>query len=93
MKKVQGYKAYAQGGFTPPLLLPDAINPEQVLCHHRQAQGRYGGRHVASVIVQHPEFHINGKGILQRPKEQHGYPGNPADGRKSGKTKENFLPA
>ena len=27
----------------PPLWLPDAITPEQVLHHHRSAQGRHGG--------------------------------------------------
>jgi hypothetical protein len=29
------YKLNAQGGSPPLLRLPDAINPEQVLCHHR----------------------------------------------------------
>ena len=36
----------------PPLWLPDAITPEQVLRHHRSAQGWYGGTGtVPSVII------------------------------------------
>jgi len=42
---------------------PDAINPEQVLRHHRSAQGRHGG--TGSCPPLHLEFHIKGKGILQ----------------------------
>jgi len=32
-----------KGVSPPPLWLPDAITPEQVLRHHRPAQGRQGG--------------------------------------------------
>jgi hypothetical protein len=39
-----------------------------------------------------PVIKPSGKYIFQGQKEQHGYPGNPADGKKSGKIKENFLP-
>ena len=46
---------------------PDAITPEQVLRHHRSAQGRHGGTGSCPLLhsYQHPEFHIKGKGILQ----------------------------
>ena len=46
-------KAYALRGFHPRRCgSPDAITPEQVLCHHRSAQGRYGGTGtVPSVIL------------------------------------------
>ena len=45
----------------------DAITPEQVLRHHRSAQGRHGetGSCPLLYLYQHPEFHIHGKGILQ----------------------------
>jgi hypothetical protein len=48
---------------------PDAITPEQVLRHHRSAQGRHGGTGSCPLLhsYQHPEFHIHGKGILQSP--------------------------
>ena len=44
-----------------------AITPEQVLRHHRSAQGRHGGTGTVPLLhsYQHLEFHINGKGILQ----------------------------
>jgi len=46
--------------------LHDAINPEQVLHHHRSAPGWYGGTGTTpSFIVPAFEFHINEKGILQ----------------------------
>ena len=63
------YKLNATGAFTPAAVdLPDAINPEQVLHHRGSAQGRYrGDRQFPSIIVLHLEFHINGKGILQKP--------------------------
>jgi len=46
---------------------PDAITPEQVLRHHRSAQGWHGGTGSCPLLssYQHPEFHIHGKGILQ----------------------------
>ena len=55
-------------GFHPPRCgSPDAITPEQVLRHHRWAQGRHGGTGSCPLLppYQHLEFHIYGKGILQ----------------------------
>ena len=63
------YKLYAQGSFTPTApVSPDAITPEQVLRYHRSAQGRHGGTGLCPLLrsYQHLEFHIHGKGILQR---------------------------
>jgi hypothetical protein len=37
------YELNAQGGFTPRCGSPDAITPEEVLRHHRSAQGWHGG--------------------------------------------------
>jgi len=63
------YERNAQGGFPPPLWLPDAITPEQVLRHHRSAQGRYGGTGtVPSFIVPARCFQIMAKGIQQSQK-------------------------
>ena len=62
------YRLNAQGGFTPAAVAPPhAITPEQVLRHHRSAQGRHGGTGTCPLLhsYQHPEFHLNGKGILQ----------------------------
>ncbi|HWS21260.1 MAG TPA: hypothetical protein VN227_01305 [Methanoregula sp.] len=30
---------------------PDAITPGQVLCHHRSAQGRYGGTGTVLFVI------------------------------------------
>jgi hypothetical protein len=50
----------------PPLWLPDAITPEQVLRHHRQAQGRYEGTGtVPSFIVPASWISYQRKGLLQ----------------------------
>ena len=62
------YKLYSHGGFTPPLWLPpNAITPEQVIGHHRQAEGRYGGGQVLSPPSSDKYFVFNiiAKGILQ----------------------------
>jgi hypothetical protein len=37
------YQLNAQGGFTAAAGSPDAITSEQVIYHHRSAQGWYGG--------------------------------------------------
>jgi hypothetical protein len=46
---------------------PSAITPEQVLRHHRSAQGRLGETGSCPLLhpYQHPEFHLKGKGIHQ----------------------------
>ena len=62
------YKTKRSRGFHPRRCgSPDAITPEQVLRHHRSAQGRHGGTGSCPLLhsYQHLEFHINGKGILQ----------------------------
>ena len=62
------YQLNAERGFHPRSCgSHDVITPEQVLRHHRSAQGRYGGTGSCPLIhsYQHLEFHINGKGILQ----------------------------
>jgi hypothetical protein len=65
-------KLNAQVSFTTAAVAPpDATTPEQVLRHHRSVQGRYGGTGSCPLLhsYQHPEFHINAKGILQIQKE------------------------
>ena len=60
----------------PPLSLPDAITPEQVLRHHRSAQGRYGGQALSlTTSYQYFIFHIIEKGILQSLFHGNSYPG------------------
>ena len=58
------YNLNAGRGFHPRRRgSPDAITPEQVLRHHRSAQGRYGGTGSCPLLplYQHPEFHMHGK--------------------------------
>ena len=62
------YKLNAGRGFHPRRGgSPNAITPEQVLRHHRSAQGRHGGTGSCPLLhsYQHLEFHLKGKGILQ----------------------------
>jgi hypothetical protein len=53
-------KAYAQGGFTPAPVTPDAVNPEQVLRHHRSQ--RRGGKEgpARSPPSSYPRFLFQG---------------------------------
>jgi hypothetical protein len=61
VKKVQGWYQVFQDSvkaitatrdFTSPLWVPsDAVTPKQVLCHHRSAQGRYGGAGTVSILI------------------------------------------
>jgi hypothetical protein len=79
----------------PPLWLPHAITPEQVLRPHRSAQGWHGGTGSCPPLhsYQHPGFHINGKGILQSLKLKNFPPAVARRGLEAGvlRTKYDFI--
>ena len=65
------YKLNAGRGFHPRCCgSPSAITPEQVLRHHRSAQGRCGVTGSCPLLpsYQYSEFPIKGKGIQQSQK-------------------------
>jgi len=59
------YRLNALRGFTPVAVAPpNAINPEQVIRHHRSAQGRYGGTgNVPSFIISVLRISYHSKNI------------------------------
>ena len=71
------YERNAHGGCTPTAVSsPDAITPEQVLRHHRSAQGRDRGTgNVPYKSYHYFIFHIIEKGILQSLFHGNSYPG------------------